>query len=111
MPLPADGFAAAFLDSNVAEEPRVPFERFYHRFEDGALTPATLANIYAKLLRQATEAWENCTGNTVPDGEACPHNVAFTSRWMVVIPRRRAAVSKEAGVNLLGMLGVIAVAT
>ncbi|KAK0762021.1 hypothetical protein N5P37_004821 [Trichoderma harzianum] len=111
MPLPADGFATAFLDSHVAKEPRVPFEWFHYRFEDGAITPATVASIYAQLLRQATKAWENCTGNTVADGEACPHNVAFTSRWMVVIPRRRAAINKEAGVNSLGMLGIIAVAT
>ena len=30
---------------------------------------------------------------------------------MVVLPRRRAAVNKEAGANALGMVGVIAVAT
>ncbi|KAL7928254.1 hypothetical protein V8C35DRAFT_318624 [Trichoderma chlorosporum] len=29
---------------------------------------------------------------------------------MVVIPRRRAAMYNEAGVNLLGMLGVVSVA-
>ncbi|EHK20458.1 uncharacterized protein TRIVIDRAFT_48895 [Trichoderma virens Gv29-8] len=111
MPLPADGFAAAFLNSNAVKEPRVPFQWFYHRFVDRPITPATLASIYARLLQQATEAWENSAGDAVPDGEACPHNMAFTSRWMVVIPRRRAAVNKEAGVNSLGMLGVIAVAT
>ncbi|KAL7919770.1 hypothetical protein ACQKWADRAFT_322729 [Trichoderma austrokoningii] len=97
MPLPADGFAAAFLDSNVAEEPRVPFEWFYHRFENGAIDSATIDSIYTKLLQQATEAWVSCTGNVVPDGEACPHNVAFTSRWLVVILRRRGAINKEAG--------------
>jgi ATP adenylyltransferase len=111
MPLPANGFAAAFLDSNVAKEPKVPFKWFYHRFMDGPITPAMVTSIYTQLLQQATQAWEYSTGNVVSNGEACPHNMAFTSRWMVVIPRRRAAVNKEAGVNSLGMLGVIAVAT
>jgi hypothetical protein len=41
----------------------------------------------------------------------CPHNMILTKGWMVVLPRRRAAVNKEAGVNALGMLGYIAVAT
>jgi ATP adenylyltransferase len=35
----------------------------------------------------------------------------LTTRWMVVLPRRWGAINKEAGVNSLGMLGVIAVAT
>jgi ATP adenylyltransferase len=30
---------------------------------------------------------------------------------MIVLPRRRAAVNKEAGANAIGMMGVVAVAT
>ncbi|RYC88127.1 hypothetical protein BFJ63_vAg8985 [Fusarium oxysporum f. sp. narcissi] len=112
MPLPASGFAVDFLNSNsTTKEPKVPFEWFYHRFQDSAAAASKGTEIYLQLLQQATEAWKASTGKNVPDGEACPHNVAFTSRWIVVIPRRRAAVNKEAGVNSLGMLGVIAVAT
>ncbi|KAH7229909.1 hypothetical protein BKA60DRAFT_506214 [Fusarium oxysporum] len=111
MPLPASGFAVDFLNSNSTKEPKVPFEWFYHRFQDNAAAASKGTEIYLQLLQQATEAWKASTGKNVPDGEACPHNVAFTSRWIVVIPRRRSAVNKEAGVNSLGMLGVIAVAT
>ncbi|KAF5625218.1 ATP adenylyltransferase II [Fusarium sp. NRRL 25303] len=111
MPLPASGFAVDFLNSNITKEPKVPFEWFYHRFQDGATAASKVTEVYTQLLRQATEAWKASTGKDVPDRQACPHNVAFTSRWIVVIPRRTAAVNKEAGVNSLGMLGVIAVAT
>ncbi|KAG7422178.1 Diadenosine 5',5'''-P1,P4-tetraphosphate phosphorylase 2 [Fusarium oxysporum f. sp. rapae] len=111
MPLPANGFAVDFLNSNDAKEPKVPFEWAYHRFEDGIPSTCKTVEVYLHLLQQATEVWKASTGKNVPDGEACPHNVAFTSRWIVVIPRRSAAVNKEAGVNSLGMLGVIAVAT
>lgn len=110
MPLPASGFAVDFLNSDSTREPKVPFEWFYHRFQDSAAA-SKVTEIYLQLLQQATEAWKTSTGKDVPDGQACPHNVAFTSRWIVVIPRRKAAVNKEAGVNTLGMLGVIAVAT
>ncbi|KAF5566680.1 ATP adenylyltransferase II [Fusarium phyllophilum] len=111
MPLPASGFAVNFLNSDTTEEPKVPFEWFYHKFEDNVATASKATEIYLQLLQQATEAWKASTGKDIPDGHACPHNVAFTPRWIVVIPRRKAAVNKEAGVNSLGMLGVIAVAT
>ncbi|KAG9505035.1 hypothetical protein J7337_002001 [Fusarium musae] len=111
MPLPASGFAVDFLNSDSKKEPKVPFEWFYHRFQDSATAAAKATEIYLQLLHQAAEAWMASTGKDVPDGQACPHNVAFTSRWIVVIPRRKAAINKEAGVNSLGMLGVIAVAT
>ncbi|KAG5745736.1 hypothetical protein H9Q69_011914 [Fusarium xylarioides] len=111
MPLPASGFAVDFLNSDTTNEPKVPFEWFYHKFEDNVATASQATEIYLQLLQQATEAWKASTGKDIPDGHACPHNVAFTSRWIVVIPRRKAAVNKEAGVNSLGMLGVIAVAT
>ncbi|KAF5600843.1 ATP adenylyltransferase II [Fusarium pseudoanthophilum] len=111
MPLPASGFVVDFLNSDSTKEPKVPFEWFYHRFQDSATAAAKGTEIYLHLLQQATEAWKASTGKDIPDGQACPHNVAFTSRWIVVIPRRKAAVNKEAGVNSLGMLGVIAVAT
>ncbi|RGP58733.1 hypothetical protein FSPOR_11818 [Fusarium sporotrichioides] len=111
MPLPARGFAVDFLNSNSTEEPKVPFEWFYHKFEDSATDCSKEAEIYQQLLQQATEVWKASTGKNLPEGEACPHNVAFTSRCIVVIPRRHAAVNKEADVNSLGMLGVIAVAT
>lgn len=106
MPLPANSFAA-FLDSPEKPEPKVPFEWFYRRFE-GEVIPATLFRVYNDLLEEATKV-----GGVVASepGAACPHNVILTKRWMIVLPRRRGAINKEAGANALGMLGVIAVAT
>ncbi|EWG53619.1 hypothetical protein FVEG_17146 [Fusarium verticillioides 7600] len=49
--------------------------------------------------------------DSAPLGAAVPHNFLLTQGWMIVLPRRRAAVNKEAGVNAIGMMGVIAVAT
>lgn len=46
-----------------------------------------------------------------PSGAVYPHNMILTKRWIMVIPRRRGGINKEAGVNSLGMLGVVAVAT
>ncbi|PGH16013.1 hypothetical protein AJ79_01993 [Helicocarpus griseus UAMH5409] len=116
MPLPANSFAA-FLDSSEGREPetQVPFEWFYRRFEDdkAAVTPAALAEVYNDLLEKATAAGAGRGEHaaSAPAGAACPHNMILTKRWMIVLPRRRAGINKEAGANSLGMLGLIAVAT
>ncbi|CAG8896514.1 unnamed protein product [Penicillium egyptiacum] len=107
MPLPANSFAA-FLDSSEPES-KVPFEWFYRRFE-GDMTPTTLFGVYKNLLEEATKVGRDYTASA-PPGAVCPHNMILTKRWMIVLPRRRGAVNKEAGVNSLRMLGVIAVAT
>lgn len=108
MPLPANSFAA-FLDSSEEPETKVPFQWFYRRFE-GDVTPAVLFGVYKDLLEEATMVGGGDT-TSAPPGAVCPHNMIFTKRWMIVLPRRRGAINKEAGVNSLGMLGVIAVAT
>lgn len=114
MPMPRHSFAS-FLDrADGKEPPSVPFVWFYHRFEDGPLTTASsLFAIYIDLLKRADEVGRGRGEHAVsmPPGAACPHNVIFTKRWMVVLPRRRAGVNKEAGANAMGMLGYIAVAT
>jgi ATP adenylyltransferase/5',5'''-P-1,P-4-tetraphosphate phosphorylase II len=112
IPNPKDSFAA-FLDSKDDKEPNIPFQWFYHRFESEHVTPSELIQVYTNLLNQATKVGdghsENC--DNLPPGSACPHNMILTSQWMIVIPRRRAAINKEAGVNAIGMLGLISVAT
>jgi ATP adenylyltransferase len=35
----------------------------------------------------------------------------LTKRWIIVLPRRRAGINREGGVNAMGMLGYIAVTT
>ncbi|KAL9573955.1 hypothetical protein ACKAV7_001899 [Fusarium commune] len=58
MPLPANGFAVDFLNSNDAKEPKVPFEWAYHRFEDGIPSTCKTVEVYLHLLQQATEVWK-----------------------------------------------------
>ena len=112
MPMPEDSFAA-FLNSKGGKEPSVPFQWFYRHFESQHLTPASLTKVYTDLLKQATEVGEGRSehADTALPRAACPHNMILTNRWMLVIPRRRAAINKEAGVNAMGMLGLITVAT
>ncbi|KAH8807370.1 hypothetical protein F5884DRAFT_821113 [Xylogone sp. PMI_703] len=90
MPMPEDSFTA-FLDSESGKEPR----------------------IYAYLLKQASKVRDNQSehADDASLGAGCPHNMILTKRWMLVLPRRRGAIAKEAEVNSIGMLGVIAVAT
>ncbi|TPX20296.1 hypothetical protein DIZ76_016184 [Coccidioides immitis] len=112
MPMPEHSLAA-FLDSEDGKEPNVPFQWFYHRLKSQHVTPPSLTTVYADLLRQATGVGEGRfehAGNTQP-GAACPHNMILTNRWMLVLPRRRGSINKEAGVNAMGTLGLIAVAT
>ncbi|KAK4139288.1 uncharacterized protein C8A04DRAFT_16003 [Dichotomopilus funicola] len=95
------------------QEPEIPFSWFYQRFEKEDMTAPEVEGVYANLLAQAETVGQ--TKGDIPDntepGAACPHNVIFTRRWMVVIPRRLARVSTEVGTNALGMLGVIPVGT
>ncbi|KAJ5887933.1 hypothetical protein N7495_007974 [Penicillium taxi] len=110
IPTPQNLFAS-FLDSNDPE-PKVPFHWFYRRL-DAQTTPETLLKIYTELLEQSTKIWEGCTTHNaaVSPNAACPHNFIITKRWVVVLPRQRAAINGEAGVNAIGMLGYIVVST
>ncbi len=115
MPLPGDCFAA-FLD-NRQDEPDVPFEWAHHRFEADFknVTVEKLVAVYKELLETSTKAWkksvslETQEANRTTHGAACPHNWILTKRWMMVIPRRQAAVG-QAATNAPGMLGFISVA-
>ncbi|RFU24684.1 hypothetical protein B7463_g11653, partial [Scytalidium lignicola] len=112
MPMPEDSFAA-FLDSEDGKEPDIPFCWFYRRLESQHVTQANLTRIYTDLLKQATRVGKGLSqhAENTPPGAACPHNMILTKRWMIVLPRRRAGINKEAGANAMGMLGYIAVAT
>ncbi|ROW03760.1 hypothetical protein VMCG_05492 [Cytospora schulzeri] len=111
IPMPQDSFAT-FLETKDSKEPGVPFEWFYRRLDYQA-TPTTLTTVYTDLLQQATKAGGGRSqhADDMPPGAACPHNMILTKRWMIVIPRRRAGINKEAGANAMGMLGYIATAT
>lgn len=114
IPKPPHSFAD-FLDAenDDGKAANVPFYWFYQRLDAENDNAAELAKIYKKLLTQATAVGQGLAehADTAPSGAACPHNVILSRRWMIVIPRHRAGINKEAGANALGMLGVIAVAT
>lgn len=116
LPKPDHSFAD-FLDADEDEDEAqpaaVPFHWFYKRLTADDGSPAGLVRIYTELLAQATAVGHGLAdhADTAPRDAACPHNLILTRRWMIVIPRRQAAVNEEAGVNALGMLGVIVVAT
>lgn len=112
MPMPKTCFAD-FLDCEQGEEHSVPFRWFYRRFRSQRVTPDSLTQIYTSLLSEATEVGEGRSQHsaTLPPEAACPHNMILTKRWIIVLPRRRAGINKEAGANAMGMLGYIAVAS
>lgn len=108
----------SFADFLIAEDgdrqsDKVPFHWFYQFLGAANFNIAELTDIYLKLLAQATAVSQGSAEHAgeAPPGAACPHNMILSRQWMIVIPRRRAGVNKEAGANALGMLGVIAVAT
>lgn len=109
-----DNTFASFLDFSDEKEPNVPYQWFYRHFPNPRSTAVDeLVETYQKLLKQASKAIESaqdCETDNVP-GAACSHNVILTSRWIVVIPRRRASVRNESGANATGMLGYIAVSS
>lgn len=113
IPMPGGTFAS-FLDSDGEKpEPTVPFQWFYHRFDFGDVSLQHLTGVYNKLLMQATEVGAGLSENAhaALPGASCPHNMIMTKRWMIVVPRRRAAINQYVAANALGMLGYIAVAT
>ncbi|KAF5609760.1 5 5 P-1 P-4-tetraphosphate phosphorylase 2 [Fusarium subglutinans] len=112
IPMPNYNFAS-FLNSDDTEEPGVPFRWFFHRFGHSKPGVDDLVTIYNDLVRKATEAGQGQSenANNAPPDAAVPHNFLLTQRWMMLPPRRRAAVNGEAGANAIGMMGVIAVAT
>ncbi|KAG7416851.1 Diadenosine 5',5'''-P1,P4-tetraphosphate phosphorylase 2 [Fusarium oxysporum f. sp. rapae] len=112
IPKPKDSFAS-FLDADGAKEPNVPFQWFYHHFGHSKPDMDDLVNVYNDLLKQTTRVGEGQSdhADSSPPGATVPHNFLLTQRWMIVFPRRRVAVNKEAGANAIGMMGVIAVAT
>ncbi|OPB36245.1 phosphorylase superfamily protein [Trichoderma guizhouense] len=114
IPKPPHSFAD-FLDNEASSSspPKVPFHWFYQRIDVATTDAKGLTEIYTNLLQQATAVGQGLAqhADSAPLGAACPHNFIMSKGWMIVIPRRRAGINKEAGANALGMLGVIAVAT
>lgn len=128
MPLPDGTFARIFdEESGVKGGDEIPYLYFLHRYDEAVeVTAEELKRIYDDLLSQATKVYENeekevqhkedqDQNGEEPNGEekeqeaVIPHNMLMTSKWIVVIPRRKAGVLETEGVNAIGMLGYIAV--
>ncbi|KAB8075362.1 hypothetical protein BDV29DRAFT_172086 [Aspergillus leporis] len=75
--------------------------------------PVSLTKVYTDLLKQATKVGLGRSehADNAPSRAACPRNMICKDRWTLVIPRRRAAINKQAGVNAIDMLGLIAAST
>ncbi|KAF2798564.1 hypothetical protein K505DRAFT_267399 [Melanomma pulvis-pyrius CBS 109.77] len=84
------------------ERSAIPFQYFVHHFAQGfgKAEAKELLGVYEDLLRQT----RGVLGKTVTD--VCPHNVILWRDWIIVVPRRRAAVG-SASANAAGMLGSI----
>ena len=88
---------------------KLPFKAFVHRFDDkekqnGDSYPPVdiLLPIYHSLLQKSRAAL-----SMSDDDRSVPaHNVILDKNWLVVVPRRSAGPD-GAGVNVLGMLGII----
>jgi ATP adenylyltransferase/5',5'''-P-1,P-4-tetraphosphate phosphorylase II len=113
MPKPRDSFASFLDEDDTCSEPLMPFQWYHRRFENHQITPRFLTETYCELLAEASRANAPVIQDTeqVLSESASPHNMILTKKWMIVLPRRHAAVNKEAGVNAMGMLGVVAIAT
>jgi ATP adenylyltransferase/5',5'''-P-1,P-4-tetraphosphate phosphorylase II len=84
------------------ESTKIPFAYFAHHFTSGfSSTPAVeLLSIYENLLAQTRSVLG------VSETDVTPHNVILWRDWIILVPRRRAAVEK-ASANAAGMLGSI----
>lgn len=81
---------------------KIPFQYFSHHFAQGfgEASASDLLKVYEGLLGRVRDALgESGT-------EVRPHNVILWKDWMIVIPRRTAALEK-ASANAAGMLGSI----
>jgi ATP adenylyltransferase len=111
IPLPSSTFASSldFVEGELPE-PEVTFKWFYYRLSaTPQTTPESLTEVYTTLLQKATDSFPQKPNG--PSGGVCPHNFLLTKRWMLVIPRREWGISREAGVNAVGMIGVMPCST
>jgi len=88
---------------------KLPFKAFLHRFDDkekqrsdGYPPIDIVLPVYRSLLHKSRAALSMSDDDpTIP-----AHNVILDKNWLAVVPRRLAG-PQGAGVNVLGMLGII----
>ena len=84
----------------VQDVPNVHFKHFIHRIPSGA-NSSEVFRIYQVLLL--------ATRHALQEAGATDCNVAFTTDWIVLIPRRTAVGGGPFGANAPGMLGMVTV--
>jgi ATP adenylyltransferase/5',5'''-P-1,P-4-tetraphosphate phosphorylase II len=89
-----------FINSNLSST--IPFKCFTHHFSAGfsKIDVKEILVVYENLMQQTRSVLG------VSDTDVASHNVILWKDWMIIVPRRKAAVQK-ASANAAGMLGSI----
>ncbi|KAK3180246.1 hypothetical protein Dsin_032749 [Dipteronia sinensis] len=82
----------------TSDIPNVPHQHFVLRLAENAQVEEVV-KAYAKLLHEVHKCHEQY-GSTA-------YNVAMTKEWLCLIPRRDCGISRGAGSNAAGVLGLI----
>ncbi len=91
----------AASETTIASDlPNVLFKHFVLRIPAGA-GPTKVLSLYQSLLDETRRALHEVESND--------YNVALTSEWIVLIPRRTVNYGGPQGANAAGMLGMITV--
>lgn len=82
--------------------PHVPFQHFVLRLQSSA-TAEDVYDAYLRLLPLAKQSL------AAVNSASEDYNVAMTSEWIALVPRRKAGADGPWGGNAAGMLGLISV--
>lgn len=105
--IPCSGGFTLFPDRDTKKE-KVPFRHFLRRIPNGGPRSTEggsipLVGVYQELLEDAFSGKKRSKNDGV---QYYPHNVVLTTRWLMVIPRRKATFH-GASANAAGMMGMI----
>ncbi|KAK7885373.1 hypothetical protein LTR67_010551 [Exophiala xenobiotica] len=105
--IPCSGGFTLFPDRDN-NKVKVPFTHFLRRIQNGGKLSTvqgaiSLVEVYQELLEAAFSGKKHSNNHAV---QYHPHNVVLTKRWLMVIPRTKAAVH-GASANAAGMMGMV----
>ncbi|EXJ60268.1 hypothetical protein A1O7_04420 [Cladophialophora yegresii CBS 114405] len=102
--IPCSNGLTMFPEQHGLDPMDIPFKYFIRPIDSSThASPGRLHAMYQTLHGEAQQAWQSCTETTL---EYFPHNVMLTKRWIMVVPRRRAAF-QGASANAAGMMGMV----
>lgn len=100
--MPKDSTNLLVNKDSTKDFPKLPYKYFSIDFTDQAQpSKELLLKTYQNLLGQCEELLP------AKQGESVPHDVIFTKKWIMVIPRSRRNFEGSSDVNAPGMLGMI----